>query len=66
MDHSGTFLCGAYRIFRNVGFCIAQFQIVTCVKHTAVGISAVVKESAVQAGLFGSSAIHHRTIKMFG
>ena len=62
MDAVRTFGCRSHRVLGNISLHIAQFQIVACVQHTAVGIPAAAHQ--IILALLRSRNIHGRSFKM--
>ena len=63
MDHVRTLLSGSHRILRDIGFHIAQFQIVAGIEHAAVRIAAALYE--IILCFFRSRHEHLRSLEMF-
>ena len=63
MNHVSTFLGVPNRILGNVSPNISQGQIVACIKHTAVCISAAIQQ--VSLALLRSCNKHLRAVKIF-
>ena len=61
-DHIRAFLRRSYRIFRNIGLQISQFQVVACVQHAAVGVSSAAHQ--VVSGLLRRGNHHGGAVKL--
>ena len=63
MDHICALVCGSDRILRNISLDIAQCQIVACIQHAAVSISASLNQVILALLCCGNK--HFRPVKMF-
>ena len=62
MDHICAFISGTHRVLRNIRLDIAQSQVIACVQHTAISISASLYQVVFALLCCGNK--HFRTIKM--